>query len=303
MRKIKNKIKIFPLISAILIALLLTTTLISLILSKYCLKTTEIEIYSDKIINEFTAVQITDLHAETFGTNNKRLIGKIEKISPDIIFMTGDMISEDGTLDVTESLLKDLSKEFIVYFSLGNHEKTFENSCIECFTEAGAKVLEKEYADIEVAGNKLRIGGLYGYALGIDFWSATYYKVPEEYYDTEIFAEQRFMIDYSDTNSFKIMLLHRPEAPTLWSDDGWYDVDLVLSGHTHGGLIRIPFSGGLYAPEEGFFPDCEYGLFEKNGVLTYVSSGLSGAKNIPRLNNIPEIVKITFKPLQKKSMP
>lgn len=293
------KARRFPLILKILLlalSLVVISCAVSLILSKYALKVTRLEYASDKVENSFSAVQITDLHGVTFGKDNCKLISKIKDLNPAIVFMTGDMISPNGDMDVAEKLVAGLSTDYSVYFSIGNHEIGFADECIKRMTEAGAKVLEKEYCDVTVNGNDVRIGGTSGFALSVDFWVATYNKSPFEYYESDSFSEQRFMLNYSETDRLKIMLLHHPEGPTLWSDMGWYKVDYVLSGHTHGGVVRLPFVGGLFAPEEGFFPDYEYGLFEMNGVTTYISSGLSGAESIPRLNNRPEIVYLTFKP-------
>ncbi len=296
MIKAKKGVRIAFEIALLIFCLAVISCIVSLAVSRYSLKVTRLSYSSDKVTNEFSVVQITDLHGITFGENNCRLIETVKNLNPDAVFMTGDIISPDGEIGVAKSLVESLCEDFDVYFSVGNHELEFLDECTERIGNAGATILEKEYCDITLCENDVRIGGTSGFALGVDFWAATYGKNPFEYYETEDFSEQRFMLDYSETDNLKILLLHHPEAPTLWSKMGWYDVDIVLSGHTHGGVVRFPFVGGLFAPEEGFFPDYEYGLFEMNGVTTYISSGLSGAESVPRFNNVPEVVYLTVSP-------
>ena len=302
MLKGNNRRSAACIIVALVLILITVPCLISLAVSRYSVKVTYLNLQSDKIQNPFTLVQLTDLHGATFGEDNARLIAKIDEINPDAVLMTGDMIDEDGDVTVAVALVTKLAETYDVYFSLGNHEQDCitgnKTDPVGIFEKAGAVVLEKEYADCEINENKVRIGGTSGYALGVKFWEDTYFKDADNYYYSDGFAEQRFMLDFENTDSYKILLLHRPEASTLWNRDGWFDVDIVLSGHTHGGIVRFPFIGGLYAPEEGFFPKYEYGLYSVDGVITYISSGLSGAKGIPRFNNIPEIVSLTVTPCE-----
>jgi len=247
-------------------------------------------------------VHLSDLHSACFGVANSRLISKVEEQKPDIICFTGDTVSSDEEdFSVAADLVKELVKVAPVYISLGNHETDLSDKLLENFitemTDSGATVLEKEYIDTEINGNKVRIGGTSGYGLSVSFWEASYCKNAADYWDDDSFSEQRFLMDFQDTDSYKILLLHRSEAATLfWADNGWYNVDLVLSGHTHGGQVRLPFIGGLYAPEEGYFPDYEYGYFKKNDCDIIISAGLGTGHGIPRINNIPEIVVVDIIP-------
>ncbi|MBR6918157.1 MAG: metallophosphoesterase [Clostridia bacterium] len=244
-------------------------------------------------------VQLSDLHSASFGDGNERLYERVKDISPDVICFTGDTVSSsDVDFSVASGLVERLSGLAPVYISLGNHETDLDKDSLERFViemeSAGGVVLEKEYVDTKINGNAVRIGGTSGYALSVPFWEASYGVSAKDHFNDESFSEQRFMLDFENTDNYKILLLHRPEAATLfWADSGWYDVDLVLSGHTHGGQVRLPFIGGLMAPEEGWFPKYEYGHFVKNGVDVIVSAGLGTGKGIPRFNNIPEIVSVT----------
>ena len=293
----KKRVKVLAVCILVLIPI---SVLISFLLSKYALKITGYRIEGQNIYNDVKFVNLSDLHSSTFGNNNSRLIDKVAKEEPDIICLTGDTVSSSDTdFDTATGLVNELKKIAPVYLSLGNHETDLSNEELERFIceveAAGGIVLEKEYVDLKIKGNDLRIGGTSGYGLWMEFWEDSYGKKYIDYWDDDSFSEQRFLLDFQDTDSYKVLLLHRPESPTLfWADNGWYDVDLVLSGHTHGGHIRLPFIGGLYAPEEGWFPEYEYGHFNKYGVDVIISAGLGSGEGLPRFNNIPEIVSVTI---------
>lgn len=144
--------------------------------------------------------------------------------------------------------------------------------------EAGAVVLDGEYIDIEIAGQQIRIGGIYGYVLD---------------HEWEDGSEQRFMEDFQDTDRFKILLSHIPEGLLLWKSMEYWDVDLVFSGHVHGGQVRLPFVGGVYEPEEGFFPTYTKGMFQCGNGTMILSAGLGTSGGIPRINNLPDLVVCT----------
>ena len=291
--------KVLMILGSVVILLFITAAA-SLLLSKYSLRVTEYRLNSCIKGHSIRIVNLSDLHSATFGEGNSRLIEKVADESPDIICMTGDSVSSTDTdFSVATDLVGALKSIAPVYVSLGNHETDLPESELNRFISevesAGGTVLEKEYVDVVINGNDVRIGGTSGYALWMEFWEDSYGKKYIDYWDDDSFSEQRFLLDFQDTDAYKILLLHRPESPTLfWADKGWYDVDLVLSGHTHGGHIRLPFIGGLYAPEEGWFPKYEYGHFNKNGVDVIISAGLGNSEGLPRFNNIPEIVSVTI---------
>ena len=143
--------------------------------------------------------------------------------------------------------------------------------------DAGAVILEQEFQDITVAGQPLRIGGAYGYLL-----SRKYKNTPE----------QDFMDAFTDTEMPTVLLSHLSEGLLAYHCLGDWNVDLVLSGHTHGGQIRLPLLGGLYDPEVGFFPKYPQGLFQNNGAYLVLSAGLGSSTRIPRFNNPPELIVI-----------
>lgn len=255
--------------------------LVSLILSQKYLIVRQYTYQNPKIAIPIRAVQLTDLHNYQYGRNNQRLIAKIQKQKPDVIFMTGDMLNEDeDRTDILLHLVREACAIAPVYFSLGNHEvgyeKTYgEGDLTEQLEAAGAVVLEKEYVDTKIAGQEVRIGGSYGYLL------------PEDWVDG---SEQRFLEAFVQTDRLKILLSHVPEGLLLWKSMEYWDVDLVFSGHVHGGQVRVPFVGGLFDPEEGFFPTYTRGMFSSGNGTMILSAGLGSSRGIPRVNNLPEIV-------------
>lgn len=238
-------------------------------------------------------ILLSDLHGKSFGRENSRLIAKIQEQSPDAIFLDGDMIdrSADPT-DVQEllRLIERLHEIAPVYFAPGNHELEYmqtDASLLTQVAEAGAVVVNDSYVDVTIAGQPLRIGGTMGHAF--------YFGRSEEEFSSS--PEYRFLKAFEDTDVPKICLAHMPDTFIFNGAYSMWNVDLVLSGHTHGGLIRLPFIGGLYAPMQGWFPEYDQGYFRLGEHMQMViTSGLAGHGMIPRINNPPEIVVIDLVP-------
>lgn len=242
--------------------------------------------------NSLRIVQLTDLHGHSFGRDNGELVALVAEQEPELIFMTGDMLDKtDDNADMVCALIEELSQIAPVYYGYGNHEydwmSTHGESLTPVLTRAGATVLDVEYVDVEVAGNRLRIGGYHGY-----------YRQPHMFPVTQEQKEKElgFCQDFEDTGDYKILLSH---VPTAWLDWGYidcYPVDLVLSGHYHGGQVRLPFIGGLYAPYVGLFPEYTEGLYIGEMATCILSRGLGSSPGIPRINNLPEILVIDLIP-------
>lgn len=276
------------------LAMLCLACLYTLLLSKLALSVTRFELFNPKLSEPIRIVQLTDLHNSEFGKGNERLIRKVREQQPDLILLTGDMLNQyEERTDVPVNLIRELSQIAPVYASYGNHEqqheKNYGTDLRAIFTEAGATVLEYDWVDAEIKGQELRIGGIYGYCM------AGYYLRTKEAEEQEV----AFLDEFCNTDRTKLLLCHMPVAWIAYGSLDYWDADYVFAGHAHGGQVWIPFVGGLYAPDQGWFPGRGEGLFySKDGEHTLVlSRGLGTSRSkLPRLNNIPEILVLDLVP-------
>ena len=171
-------------------------------------------------------------------------------------------------------------------FFLGNHEVVYQENyqvdVKELFESAGATVLDREYVDLTINGQHIRLGGIYGYCVPASFLESNEAD-PEEC---------AFLSEFQDTESYTILMCHMPYCWVQTNGLNECDIDCVFSGHTHGGQVILPFIGELYGPDLGWFPGKLEGLYfsdDGNKVLV-LSRGLGSSGTIPRVNNVPEIV-------------
>lgn len=238
-------------------------------------------------------VHLTDLHNAQFGKNNEKLVDKVTAQKPDIIIMSGDMLNEDDpNSSIIISLISDLSLIAPVYFGYGNHEKHWEKihgqDLRPLLEQAGASVVDNDYIDLEFKGTKLRIGGY-----------MAYYPVPHmsTHDETQQTLELAFAEDFENTNRLKILINHIPTGWVDWNYVNKYPVDIVFSGHYHGGMIRIPIlNQGVYAPYVGLFPPFTKGVYTGQKATCILSAGLGIEHHIPRFYNPPEIVVVNLAP-------
>ena len=223
-------------------------------------------------------VLLSDIHDCSIDTTI------IAKEKPDLIAISGDIINSDCTdLSIATTLLERLVLIAPTYVSMGNHEVEYEEQTGEniaaVFKKTGAVVLDKAYIDVEINNRSIRVGGIYGYCL------------PERYNHNNA-DEINFIREFEDTDSYKVLLDHLPYSWTHYDITQDYNIDLVLAGHTHGGQIILPFIGGLYDPEFGFFPGKVSGRFDSNDTTVIVSNGIGSANEMLPRSNKPEIVVI-----------
>lgn len=286
----KKKIVVFMLMCMILLT---AWTGFSLYASKYFLQCSYYTISDNRIEHPFRIVHLSDLHNSVFGKDNERLLKKVLEQEPDIILITGDLINDSvENLDIALGLLESLSSSGIpVYVSYGNHESNYEKrygiDIKSIYEDTGARVLEFTYEDIEVNGQKIRLGGVYGYCLAEKYLRSGEAKI----------KEVNYLKEFQDTSTYTILMCHMPVTWIINNSLNEWDCDLVLSGHAHGGQIRLPFKGGFYAPDQGYWCGKEMGLYYSNDntKIMVLSRGLGSTEKVPRLNNIPEIVVIDMK--------
>lgn len=286
-KKFKRKI-IYLLLSLLIICFI---CIYEIYISYNSLEVNNYSITNSKINDSINVAIISDLHDNQLGENNKELIDKINSQSPDIILVIGDMVNSDSkNSKIVINLMKELCKDNKVFFSLGNSDIDYielgTSDLIKELEDVGVTVLDKAYEDIEVNGNTIRIGGMYSYAFGLNGNNDVDKDTMEEgVYD--------FLCDFQDTDNYKIMMAHRPDSFIFGNASEVWDIDLVVSGHTHGGQVVLPFLGGLYVGDQGFFPEYDKGLFDLNKIKILITSGLgAGKQKLPRFNNLPEIVNL-----------
>lgn len=282
MKKAKPKIKKKYIIAGVLIFIFILI-ICECIRSANFLKVTKYSLNTDKIDGSLHFVFISDLHNKEFGEDNKELIEAIEAENPQFVCVGGDMVTRDFEDDsVMKNLFTQLAKSTPVYCCLGNHERDLEHyidfkSDIE---STGAVLLDNEMLHLEIVGEEIIIGGLSDYP----YYE---YNKGDEKSEEAIFLEE--FLAQGD-GRYSILLNHQPEYFSRILNEN--DIDLMLSGHTHGGLIQIPFVGGVIAPNQGLFPKYDIGLFAENSSTMIITSGLGVSNPVPRFNNPPEICVI-----------
>lgn len=277
----------------ILVVILLFT--LEFIISKEAITVTENTIESTKIpvsFDGFKIIQISDLHNEEFGKDNKRLLKIIDEMVPDIIVITGDMINrKESDYSVFYHLAASLVDKYPVYYIVGNHEQNLEEEVLEEMLDyiegLGVYVLDNDKTTIEKDGESINLYGLW--------FNLKYYRdLSNEYTKDYYFSIRKIekLLGEVDKREFNILLSHNPVYFDTYSSWG---ADLTLSGHMHGGMVRIPFLGGLFSPEQELFPEYDGGVYQDGENTMIVSRGLGSGKAGFRFFNRPELVVITLK--------
>ena len=230
--------------------------------------------------DNFRIVQVSDLHNAKFGKENERLIAALERADADVIVITGDMIDSRNTdVEVAISFAQKTVNIAPVYYINGNHESRVPEEYEKLkkgLIEAGVTVLENESVDITVGEDTITLIGINDPGFRMELVDDT----------VEQNISHQLMSVIPDNDNYKVLLAHRPEYFDVYAGN----VDLVLSGHAHGGQFRIPFVGGLVAPGQGFFPEYYEGSYIEDNTEMIVSRGV-GNSIIPfRINNKPEII-------------
>ena len=252
------------------------------------LEVNEYEIVSDRIPEAFAGfriAQVSDLHNNDFGEGYGQLLTLLSEINPDIIVVTGDLIDSRQTdLDVALEFAWQAGKIARVYYVSGNHEaRVPEYEDLKTgLVKAGVVILENQKVEITREGESITL-------MGIDDPS-----FQEDYLfgDSESVARQAIENLQNESDEYTILLSHRPELFDLYVET---EMDLVFSGHAHGGQFRLPFVGGMVAPNQGFFPKYDAGQFNEENTTMIVSRGVGNSIIPIRFNNRPEIVVAELK--------
>ena len=273
------------------IILLLFIVIVWLIWSNKTVKTTDITVSSNNLpteFNDYKIAHISDLHNSEFGENNSKIIDILKNQNPDIIAVTGDLVDSNHiNVDIAVSFMKQAVKIAPCFYVTGNHEawteqyNELESKLIEC----GVNVLHDTYFDLEKNGAKIKL-------VGIDDPSFT-----KGYELTEESIIETKLKEFNLEDSYTILLSHRPEYFKTYVNS---NIDLVLTGHAHGGQFRLPFIGGLVAPNQGLFPKYDSGLFTENNTNMVVSRGIGNSIIPVRINNRPEVIMIKLQSTNSK---
>lgn len=237
-----------------------------------------------KSFDGFTVVQVSDLHNDLFGENNCELIAAIKAASPDIIVLTGDIMdSYDTNLEIACDFIDGIADIAPIYYVTGNHEYRFPITYDKFeahMKAAGVTVLHNKSAEIELDGETITVCGTK---------DPLFSGIPH-FEDTPWFEER--LMNIVPDEGFSILLSHRPDIFDLYCRVG---ANLVLSGHAHGGQLRLPFIGAILVPGQPLFPKYADGIHTSGDTTLIISRGLGNSSFPIRVNNPPELVVVTLK--------
>ena len=277
-----------------LILLLITALVIFVIRESRGFCSVYYSVSTDKLSHDLKIVMLSDLHNKDYGNENEALVSAIRDFDPDLICFAGDMVTSawDTNLDYrkTLSFIRKLSSDYPVYYGMGNHEQAFNEDrekhpeaferLKKALDEMGVRLLDNEHlisADPEVM--------IYGLNLPYEY----YRKIATKHLKSGLIHD---LLGDVDREKYSILLAHNPEH---FKEYAAWGCDLILSGHIHGGIIRLPYLGGVISPGIKLFPKYDSGLFTSGKTTMLVSRGI-GSHTIPvRINNKAEIVCLTIK--------
>lgn len=237
-----------------------------------------------KSFDGYRIAHISDLHNAEMGKNNEKLLSMLRNAQPDMIAITGDLIDSRNTnISIALQFAKEAVRIAPCYYVTGNHESRVSDydKLKSGLLELGVVVLENEKMEIHRNEERITVFGVNdpsfktGYILG-DAVSVMNHSLQQ----------------LEGEENFTVLLSHRPELMDVYAEHG---VDLILSGHAHGGQFRIPLLGGVFAPNQGMFPKYDSGLFERENTRMIVSRGIGNSIIPLRFNNRPEMILVELR--------
>lgn len=252
------------------------------------ISTTHLTVASENIppsFEGFKIVQLSDLHNKSFGSEQERIIRRVKSEQPDIIVFTGDLFDSNRLeMEPGITLMSKLTTVAPVYFITGNHEYWAQEISIDSLEELleqeGVEVLRNTSLEITHGEDAILLAGVDDPAEAVD--KSMQKELLHSYINSALEGNNDF---------YTILLSHRPELFSLYQE---HNIDLIFSGHAHGGQFRLPFAGGFYAPDQGFFPEYTSGKYEEQESTMIVNRGLGNSVIPQRIFNRPEITSVTL---------
>ena len=277
----KRKIIVLAVVAAVLLALIIWTAW-----GNTALELNTYTISSDRLPGAFDGYRIahvSDLHNAEMGKDNEKLLDMLREAKPDIIAITGDLIDSRNTdIEIALQFVEEAVKIAPCYYVTGNHEarvSEYFDDLKNGLTELGIIILEDERVDLDKNSETITLIGINDPSFKSDYLFG----------DSETVVETHLQELMNESDSFTLLLSHRPELFEIYVNN---EVDLVLSGHAHGGQFRLPFVGGLVAPNQGLFPKYDAGLYTEENTNMIVSRGIGNSILPFRFNNRPEVILI-----------
>lgn len=279
----KKRIIVLAVVAAVLLILIIWTAW-----GNTALELNTYTVSSDRLPEAFDGYRIahvSDLHNAEMGKENEKLLNMLRESEPDIIAITGDIIDSRNTdIDIAIQFAKAAMEIAPCYYVTGNHEaRISEYDKLKTEMESsGVMVLEDATTEISLEGEIITF-------IGVNDPS---YQTDYLFGDSESVMSAKLTELHSESDGFTVLLSHRPELFETYVDS---DMDLVLSGHAHGGQFRLPIVGGLVAPNQGLLPRYDAGLYTEENTNMIVSKGIGNSILPFRFNNRPEVILIELK--------
>ncbi|MBE6148538.1 MAG: metallophosphoesterase [Firmicutes bacterium] len=275
-----KKVMIILLVLVIIVCIYLYFETTTLEVSNYNIK-------SKKLPNSFEGYKIahiSDFHNTKYGKLKKQILKSLRNNKPDILVITGDFIDSRRTnMEISLDFIKNV-KNIPIYYVAGNHESRIDEYLVfkEKLKNLGVIVLENEKIQLTKNTETINLIGLQDPS----------FDTGENNSEEMRKIINSWLLEYSTEDNFDILLLHRPELFEVYVEN---NVDLVFTGHAHGGQIVIPFIGPVIAPNQGFFPKLTSGVHKKNNTNLVISRGIGNSLCPIRVNNNPELIYVTLK--------
>lgn len=281
-----RKRRFAPWILGILAALLAAFGVVTL-LENRTVGATHYTISSQRLPAQFDGykiAQISDFHNAVFGKENDQILALLREEQPDLIAFTGDLVDSNHTdLEVAAEFVAQAAKIAPCYYVTGNHEARLGEAywtLEKQLTDAGVTVLHDEVVDLWKGEGQIQVIGL----------DDPEFTDRDPSIQTGILETKLASMELQD--GFRLLLSHRPEAFAAYVAQ---DMDLVLSGHAHGGQVRLPLIGGIIAPHQGLFPQYDGGVYSAENTVMVVSRGIGNSTFPLRVNNPPEVVVVQLR--------